>query len=194
MTPETFWTKVDKSGDCWLWTGSHFASGYGSVATKGHAHLRAHRVSWELTHGPIGAGVEVCHRCDVRDCVNPAHLFLGTHAENMADMSRKGRASPGNQDRAMSIVADLMAGSSQRAAARRHGVATPYVQGIATGRKNRRAWAGYLGRELDYLPRTGGRTPLLVVIETPGPGKKARALVVMDESDWIDLHRGEDRG
>jgi hypothetical protein len=49
---------------------------------------------------------------------------------------------------------------------------------------------GWMQRELDYLPRTGGRVPLLVVVETPGPGRKARALVVMDESDWIDLHRG----
>lgn len=49
---------------------------------------------------------------------------------------------------------------------------------------------GWMQRELDYLPRTGGRTPLLVVIETPGPGRKARALVVMDEADWIELHVG----
>jgi len=49
---------------------------------------------------------------------------------------------------------------------------------------------GWMQRELDYLPRTGGRTPLLVIVETPGPGRKARALVVMDESDFIDLHGG----
>ena len=56
---------------------------------------------------------------------------------------------------------------------------------------------GWMQRELDYLPRTGGRTPILVVIETPGPGRKARAVVVVDEADWIQLHgpAGEaDRG
>jgi len=92
-----FWAKVDVRGpdECWLWTGSTIRSGYGMVNVKRKSKL-AHRVSWELQNGPIpdGGGWHgtcVLHRCDVRNCVNPAHLFLGTHRDNMLDMGAKGR-------------------------------------------------------------------------------------------------------
>jgi hypothetical protein len=86
-----FWDKVQKTDTCWLWRGAldgHF--GYGMFhQTRGAR--RAHRVAWELTHGPIPAGLCVMHSCDVPACVNPAHLSLGSHADNNADMKAKGR-------------------------------------------------------------------------------------------------------
>jgi len=77
--------------DCWIWLGSTNPKGYGTLSCRG-VPLKAHRVSWWLFKGEIPSGLFVLHRCDVRDCVNPNHLFLGTHQDNMDDMRKKQRA------------------------------------------------------------------------------------------------------
>ena len=94
MTPKQvarFWAKVDKSGECWIWTGYRNARGYGKASNNGKIVL-AHRLAWEIMHGPIPPGKQVCHDCpggDNPSCVR--HLWLGTTQENMADRHAKGR-------------------------------------------------------------------------------------------------------
>lgn len=88
-----FWNKVaiKSSSECWIWQGAKFRDqGYGRIIIN-YKDVRAHRVSWELVNGPIPSGLLICHHCDNRLCVNPKHLFLGTHKDNNQDCVNKGR-------------------------------------------------------------------------------------------------------
>ena len=100
-----FWAKVDRSGGdlaCWPWLASKRRNGYGQIGIRREGRLfveSAHRVAWELTHGPIPEGVSICHHCDNRPCCNPGHLFRGSQTDNMQDAAQKGRMK-GNGGRA----------------------------------------------------------------------------------------------
>ena len=122
---KNFWSKVEKTGTCWLWKGLLDKDGYGKWGKA----RRTHQFSYELTNGAIPDGMHVCHSCDVRNCVNPEHLWLGTNAENMDDRNKKKRQAARHRIRAsisveMAIDAyrDMMAGMLQRVAAEKYGV------------------------------------------------------------------------
>lgn len=89
--PERFFEKIVVGiGGCWTWVGALTRGNYGMIRAMGEQ--RAHRVSFRIHYGPIPEGTHVLHRCDNRQCVNPEHLFLGTHSDNMIDMWSKGRS------------------------------------------------------------------------------------------------------
>lgn len=86
-----FWSRIEKREDgCWMWHGCKDGAGYG-YATVLQRPVSAHRIAYRLEHGDIPQKHEICHRCDMPLCVNPAHLFAATHLENMRDCRKKGR-------------------------------------------------------------------------------------------------------
>lgn len=89
-TEARFWSHVQKGEGCWLWTGCRSAGGYGLVGFRGHR-TYAHRVAFELAHGPLGAREVVRHRCDNPPCVNPEHLERGSYKDNIRDSIERGR-------------------------------------------------------------------------------------------------------
>lgn len=98
MTTESFWKRVDKSGDCWIWTGWKSERGYGLVSLGGKKYTRATRIAWEMTRGPIPEGMEIRHVvCHNPSCVRPDHLEPGTHKQNMQDMVAAGRSARGDR-------------------------------------------------------------------------------------------------
>lgn len=134
---ERFWGKVARGDGCWEWTGRRHRQGYGVFWVGRTPHL-AHRVAYELAAGPVPAGLCVCHRCDNPPCVNPAHLFVGTQLENMADMKAKGRGHAAFTKEDVEEIRRLQdAGLTQKEIAGRFGVGVGTVIKFAPVRKRR---------------------------------------------------------
>lgn len=134
----------EPNSGCWLWSGAH-NRGYGQIQVRGKTE-KAPRLSWMLHRGPIQDGRCVLHRCDNPACVNPEHLFLGTHADNAADRAAKGRGrnrvlrgeknpqSKLTREAVLQIHDLLASGATQRSLAARFGVGCTTITRIASGR------------------------------------------------------------
>lgn len=143
-TIQRFWSKVDRTGGehaCWLWTAGLFDTGYGAFNLD-HQNIGAHRFAWEVDHDRrLPDGFMVLHSCDIRACVNPKHLVVGTQLDNMRDKCRKGRQARGarqgsavlTEAKVSAICSLLNAGVSQREIARRHRVSQTTIGGINRG-------------------------------------------------------------
>lgn len=145
----------EPNSGCWLWLGAMQTSGYGKVKEpKSRRAIGAHRLSYSLHKGPIPDGMDVCHKCDTKLCVNPDHLFVGTRAENIRDCIAKGRISrgikhalliageaSGNARLTWAAVREIRSAQiegreTQEQLAKRFGVSMPTVQAAA----QRKTW------------------------------------------------------
>ena len=142
------WTPCPMSG-CWLWLGSTLTGGYGHMRLGApvRENVLAHRAAYELYVGPVPDGMLVCHKCDNRLCVNPAHLFVGTAADNMRDASKKNRTTQGERNSFAKltlhdvIVIRKNSHMPQDELARMFGVSHGQVRRIITGK----TWAWAIG-------------------------------------------------
>jgi len=146
-----FWAKVDRGlpDECWPWIGAKTPRGYGVLwgNEDGNA-LRAHRLSYQLNVGVITDGLFVCHRCDNPPCVNPAHLYLGTHDDNMADKIARGRCASGERSGGAKFTDEQVrevrliharGGITRSALAKRFGISPSQMTNILNNRQRRSA-------------------------------------------------------
>lgn len=129
----------EPNSGCWLWENAT-DHGYGVFSLEGKS-WRAHRAAWMLFNGPIPNGLFVLHRCDTRCCVNPRHLYLGTHADNMRDMTTRNRQACGTRQGLSKLTDDDVgvirsSGEPKKALAREYGVAPVTIRDLLA----RRTW------------------------------------------------------
>lgn len=125
-----FWKYVDKTDDCWTWTG-YIRSGYGSLISN-KKNVSTHRLSWKMHKGEIPEGMMVCHKCDNKRCVNPDHLFLGDAQTNMADCAIKNRRPRKlTQEQLLKVRHELCGKHSQRAIGRMMNISHTTIRRIA---------------------------------------------------------------
>ena len=148
-----FWAKVDKDGPvsvdlgtrCWIWTGPLYWNGYGVFSRGGRSggNVRAHRFSWEVSRGSSPGGMLVLHHCDTRRCVNPEHLFLGTHKDNINDCTAKRRHVFGSkhvlakltEESALEVIRRRKRGEPRAALAREFQVCVTTIDNVLARRK-----------------------------------------------------------
>lgn len=162
----SIWNNVRrmKLSGCWLWTASKSRTGYGLASYKGKTWL-AHRASWTATNGAIPEGKLVLHKCDVRACINPDHLFLGSYKDNMDDMYRKGRGPTAKRNGSHTMphrrATGARNGSRTCPGSRPHGdqhYARQHPERLARGERNGRAKLTDLDvRSIRYAYRRGAR-------------------------------------
>jgi hypothetical protein len=169
-TVSYFWQRVDKSPHpkgCWMWAGSKVRSHKGNYGRMGYGRSRpgAHRFSWALHNGPIPEDMEICHSCDNPLCVNPEHLWLGTHHQNMLDCDVKDRRPPsmtkGNTpnrkltaEQVIEISELLKQGVTRREIGKRYGVNPVTITAINLGK----SWSHITGAAYDK-PICASRPP-----------------------------------
>jgi len=134
----------EPNSGCWLWTGRIMRNGYGQAhGYNPRRVISAHRASYQYFIGPVSRGVQVCHRCDVRSCINPDHLFLGSAKDNQTDMAAKGRSLRGSRhnlallhERDINpIRRRVAAGEPYRSIAKDYGIAPGTIYNIKSGKQ-----------------------------------------------------------
>lgn len=142
---DRFWSRVDIRGDaeCWLWTAGTKNAGYGYFALPGKKLVLSHRLSFQLANGvELDSEKHVCHRCDRPSCVNPSHLFVGTHKQNMDDRDSKMRQPYGEKNGQARLtesqvleIREIGRSIPQTAVAKKFGISRAAVGDILSGRR-----------------------------------------------------------